>query len=189
MGITLVRNEDIFIEWSVRNALPFCDEFILADHQSSDGTPEILQRLAAEFPDKIRHHRIHHPRESHELLRPYMDSDCWIFGVDGDEIYDPIGLSKFRDELERGAFKDTWVLFGNVLNVKSLALPDRKASGHLAPPCRSMTKLYNFSAIKDWKGNCLERLHGGEIIFHAGFDESNRTDYYKVTPWEQSVFR
>ncbi|MEO6054674.1 MAG: hypothetical protein ABIP97_11730 [Chthoniobacterales bacterium] len=189
IGIILVRDEDLFVEWSVRNVIAFCDELIIADHHSRDRTPEILQNLAAEFPDKIRYHQILHPRESHELIRPYANSDCWIFGIDGDEIYDPRGLAKFRAELDRGTFRDTWVLFGNVLNVKVLDLPDRKASGHLAPPCRSMTKLYNFSAIKDWTGNCLERLHGGEIIFHPGFDETKRTDYYKTVPWEQSPFR
>ncbi|MEO6848717.1 MAG: glycosyltransferase family 2 protein [Chthoniobacterales bacterium] len=189
IGIVLVRNEDLFIEWSIRNILEFCDEILIADHQSTDGTSKILQRLKAEFPEKLRYHSIKHPRESHQLIRHYAGSQSWIFGVDGDEIYDPAGLKKFREQLVAGKFSDMWAIFGNVLNVKTLDQENDTATGFLAPPCRSMTKLYNFSAIYDWSGNCLERLHGGNIAFRAGFSEAQRNDYHKATAWEESLFR
>ncbi|MEI9897647.1 MAG: hypothetical protein WDN28_28255 [Chthoniobacter sp.] len=35
VGITLVRNEDVFVERAVRNAIDFCDRLIIADHYST----------------------------------------------------------------------------------------------------------------------------------------------------------
>ncbi len=188
----LVRDEDLFIERAVRNALDFCDEFLIADHGSRDGTPEILARLAAEFPEKITVKRIEDSRESQVMLLPYVGRErTWVFGVDGDEIYDPTGLRHFRSRLEAGEFDAWWVIFGNVLNVQELDQQnDSKASGWLAPPSRSMTKLYNFSAITRWEGReVVERLNGGTIHFRDGFDASLRRGLHEETEWDEADFR
>ncbi len=78
---------------AVRNAAGFCDEFILADHHSTDGTPAVLQALAAELPN-TSYHAIDHARESHDLIRKFANTPTWIIAVDGDEIYDPIALGR-----------------------------------------------------------------------------------------------
>src|SRR5207302_4606979 len=62
------------------------------------------------------------------------------------------------------------------------------AEGHLAPPCRSMTKLYNFKAITDWPG-CTQRLHGGEPQFRKGYDSLQRRNLHCEYGWEESFFR
>jgi hypothetical protein len=185
----LVRNEEFFVERALRNVVDFCDEMIVCDHGSRDRTGEILSRLASEYRGRVAIHRIAHPRESHELLRPFAGTATWMFGVDGDEIYDPAGLARFRDRLEAGQFDLWWAVFGNVLNVREFAPGRQSATGHLAPPCRSMTKLYNFSAVDDWDGDCVERLHGGRIHFKAGFHDQRRCDYHHSVDWEVSEFR
>ena len=52
-GFTIVRNTLSqgypFVE-SIISAMPVCDEFIIADGYSTDGTWEILQRLAELYP-------------------------------------------------------------------------------------------------------------------------------------------
>lgn len=190
VGIMLLRNEDLFVEQALRNILSFCDEVLITDHRSQDRTPQILARLQQEFPERITLHPIAHPRESHELIRPYAGTDTWIFGVDGDEIYDPAGLARFRAQLEHGDYADQWALFGNVLNVKSWDTSLRTAQGHLAPPCRSMTKLYNFRLITDWRGRgCIERLHGGTVYFKPGFHEMLRVNLHEQQPWDAAAFR
>src|SRR4051812_41045475 len=98
VGIALVRNEDIFVERAIRNAIDFCDLLIIADHRSTDNTFAILTRLAAEFPKKIQLVRIQEPQESHFLINDYAGTPTWVFAVDGDEIYDPAGLFRFREE-------------------------------------------------------------------------------------------
>jgi hypothetical protein len=184
----LVKNEDLFVEEAVRNITGFCDRIIISDHHSTDGTWKILQRLAEEFPS-IDLARIGHPRDSHTLIQPLANSKTWIFGVDGDEIYDPAGLLRLRSELLAGRYDDWWVLFGNVLNCVALDRVAGTASGYLAPPSRSMTKLYNFDAITAWDGPCTLRLAAGTIRFKPPFDAARRADLHKQLAWEDSHYR
>ncbi len=191
IGSMLVRDEDRFVERAVRNVLSFCDQFLIADHGSRDGTAAILERLAAEHPEKVVVRRIEDSRESQEMLLPYVGrARTWVFGVDGDEIYDPKGLARLRVRLAEGEFDRWWVIFGNVLNVKDLGGDESEATGWLAPPCRSMTKLYNFAAIKGWEGrDVVERLNGGTIAFKNGFDASLRCGLHEGVNWDEADLR
>ena len=189
VGIMLVRNEDLYVRQAAVNVLNFCDELLAVDNMSDDATGEILRDLEQESRGRLKYHRTEHPGVSHDLIASYAGSDTWIFGVDGDEIYDPKGLLRLRLRLEEGEFDKDWVVFGNVFNLMTLEHDKSRASGHLAPPCRSMTKLYNFSAIKAWHGPCQERLHGGRIVFKPGFGEHQRRDLHKETDWADADFR
>ena len=186
VGIVLVRDEDLMIERAVRNAVHFCDEWIFCDHASRDKTPKILERLCGDIPS-ARLLRINHPKASHEAVKGYAGQKCWIFGLDGDEVYDPFGLARLRARLLSGEFDEWWMILGNVLHVTQLAA--NHATGHLAPPCRSMTKLYNFQAIDSWDGYCVERLHGGFPMFRDGFSAARRFAMHESTAWEKSDFR
>lgn len=188
VGIVLVRNEERYLNQVVRNIADFCDKILLCDHASTDLTPEILDALTKEIPHaEVR--RLGHPRESHELLKPLAGTNSWIFGVDGDEIYDPAGLSRLRRRILSGEFAKFWTVFGNVLNVTRFHPERLQVSGHLAPPCRSMTKLYNFAAIESWDGDCLERLHGGKPVFRPGYTAGDRRYLHEETSWDASDFR
>ena len=185
----LVRDEDRFVEWAIRSAIDFCDEFFVCDHESRDETSVILGRLASEYGGKLTVRRCRNSAESHRMIQGYAGTPAWIFGVDGDEIYDRAGLSRLRARLESGEFDRWWTVFGNVLNVKKLDLAAATAEGHLAPPCRSMTKLYNFAAIREWSGKIVERLHGGSIRFKPGFDASLRMSLHERVDWSAADFR
>ena len=102
VGIALLRNEEKYVARSIRNAAGFCDEMLLCDHRSSDQTPQILGELAAELP-RVTVHRLQHPRESHDLIKPHVGTNTWILGVDGDEIYDPAGLARLRSRILSGS--------------------------------------------------------------------------------------
>lgn len=187
-GIALVRNEDLFVERAIRNVAGFCDRLILCDHRSSDRTAEILRALAAEFP-QAEFHALSHPRESHELLKPLAGAPTWVFGVDGDEIYDPAGLAAFRRRLGTGEFDGIWRMKGNVLHCEALDLETGRARGYAAPPSRSITKFYNFAAIESWDGDTVERLHGGTIRFRRGFDDSRKRNLQDELDWHSSPLR
>jgi glycosyltransferase involved in cell wall biosynthesis len=159
IGIMLVKNEDRFLRRAVTNILEFCDRILIADHQSTDGTFEIAQELSRTSA-KVEPHRIRDPRESSEMLTPFVSTATWVFGVDGDEIYDVAGLGEIRSELARGLWREWWVVFGNVLNCDTIDEQQRTASGWLAPPCRSMTKLYNFAAVQRLDPDSPQRLMG-----------------------------
>jgi len=184
-----VRNEDLFVRAAIENILDFCDRIFLADNGSTDGTTGILKCLAAAHPRKVSYHRIDHPRLSHDLLREYIGRDAWIFGVDGDEIYDTARLAEFRPRLLAGEFSDVWMVLGNVLHVTSLERAASRVSGHLSPPSRSITKLYNFSAITAWDGDTVERLHGGDITFRPGFEHGSKCNLEKRFAWDTTPLR
>ena len=188
IGIVLVQNEDLYIERVLSNIGDFCDQIIIADHLSKDKTSQITQGFVWDGCE-INYHRIKDPAESHELISGYAGRPVWIFAVDGDEIYDPHGLRRLRKRIENGKFDNQWMILGNVLNCTEIDQARRVASGYLAPPCRSMTKLYNFKAISAWHGPCPERLHGGSLKFKDGFDKSMRLELYKRLTWEESDFR
>ncbi len=189
VGITLVRNEDVFVERAVRNAIDFCDSLIIADHLSTDGTTAIVTRLAEEYPEKIRVVRINDARESHFLINGFAGSRTWIFAVDGDEVYDPVGLVEMRREVLAGKYDRWWLLFGNVLNCTAIDETKRTATGYLAPPCRSMTKLFNFHLIESWDGAATHVCANGTIRFKDGYDASLRLNLHEQMPWESSHYR
>jgi glycosyltransferase involved in cell wall biosynthesis len=185
IGILMVKDEDLHIEMVIRNCVDFCDLLLVADHGSTDQTYGILTRLAECYPT-IRLSRISHAWESHLMVQSYANTDTWIFGIDGDEIYDPHGLKLFRDQLLAGKFDGYWEILGNVLHCVMLDPDTMVAKGYLAPPAISMTKLFNFSKISKWT-NCPQRLHWGEISFNG---EANRTlRLCDELPWDSAVFR
>lgn len=53
VGLMPVRNEEWVLGLSLRAALLFVDEMVVLDHASSDGTPELLTRIAAEHPGRV----------------------------------------------------------------------------------------------------------------------------------------
>lgn len=188
VGIVLVRNEDLFVRRAVANIIGFCDEILLCDNGSTDGTGMILKEFSAAHP-KITYYALRHPSESHDLLQRFIGTPTWVFGVDGDEIYDPLRLVLFRRRLLAGEFSSIWRMKGNVLHCTRLDMTARQAQGYLAPPSRSITKLYNFEAISSWQGDTVERLHGGKIEFREGFHDLMKKNFQESIPWGESPLR
>ena len=185
VGIVLVRNEDLYVEQVIRNAAAFCDRIHVADHMSTDRTWRIVRGLAREL-DHVDARRLGKVSDSHALVEGYAGTDTWVFGVDGDEVYDPEGLARLREKLRAGEYASYFKVVGNVLNC--IRLEGGTATGYLAPPSRPITKLYNFAAIDSWTG-CHERLHGGQIVFRPGYGEQSVAGIGAVTPWEESPLR
>ena len=109
--------------------------------------------------------------------------------VDGDEIYDPVGLARLREELLAGRYDDWWLMFGNVLNCTAIDQAAGTATGHLSPPCRSMTKLFNFRLIESWDGDVTHVFANGTIRFKPGFDATRRLNLHEQMEWSQSYYR
>jgi len=186
VGIVLVRNEDVFVEQAVRNIAEFCDRIHAVDHVSSDGTWDILQRLAREYLH-LDARRAHHAGESHKLIEQYAGTSTWVFGVDGDELYDAARLEGFREDLLGGGYDGVFKVASNVLNC--VELDPERARGYLSPPSRSITKLYNFAAIDEWRGDGSERLHGGRILFRDGYDEGSVDNIGERIGWDETPLR
>jgi hypothetical protein len=188
VGIVLVHNEDVFVEQAIRNVAQFCDRIHAVDHVSTDKTWEALRALEREY-EHLDARRVRHASASHRLVEPYAGTNTWVFGVDGDELYDSRRLVSFREQLLAGAHASAFKVASNVLNCVELDRARQSASGHLSPPSRSITKLYNFNAIDSWAGDDSERLHGGAISFRPGYDEHSVENIGETTPWEETPLR
>lgn len=60
-AITVAKNEEDWVQTSIRSIVPSVDEILVADDHSDDGTPEILEAVSQAFPEKVR--LITFPRE------------------------------------------------------------------------------------------------------------------------------
>ena len=185
VGSVLVRNEDVFVERAIRNVAAFCDEIHVLDHESADGTTEILRALAEEL-DHVHVVRSKDASVSHRVLEPYAGTETWVLGVDGDELYDPFALGSLRADLDAGVHADVLRLKGHVLNCDDLSRG--RASGYLAPPSRPVTKLFNMAAVTSWKG-CPERLHAGSVVFRDGYSWESMRYLSESTSWDSDPLR
>ena len=189
VGVGLFRDEDRFVEQAVRNVFGFCDELMLVDHRSRDATPEILERLAAESPIPTSLHRVQQAGESHDLIKERAGEDLWAFGLDGDELYDPNGLVRFREMLLAGEAADAWNIRANMLHCVELDEERGVATGFLAPPAPSVSKMFNFRHIDAWDGDNPERLcDPSGLVFKPGF-EPRKHELNKEYAWDESPFR
>jgi glycosyltransferase involved in cell wall biosynthesis len=187
VGSVLVRNEDAFVEQAIRNVADFCDRIHVVDHVSADRTWEIVRSLASEF-DHVDARRSRNAATAQRLLEPYAGTETWVIGVDGDELYDPEGLARFRRELLDGAAADVFRLKAHVLNCADLDRDAGTASGWLAPPSRPVTKLFNFGAVESWT-NSPDPLQSGDVVFRPGYHWEARRDLADDTTWETDPLR
>jgi hypothetical protein len=188
IGIVLVHDEDVWVDRVVRNIAPVCDRVHVADHDSRDGTWQIVSGLARELPN-VDAVRISNAARSHDLVLPYLGTDTWVLSADGDEIFDPAGLRRLRRELEDGRYRQHFRLFPAMLHCVELDAAELTATGYLAPPARSGPKLFNFVAVTSWDHVYRERLHEGEPVFRDGWSWESVLSLGDELGWEENPFR
>ena len=175
LGVMLVKNEDVWLDRAIKNIREFCDEILVIDNCSTDKSASIAIKNEARFIS------VPNLRNTHFLIERYVGSDTWIFGVDGDEIYDPSGLWNLRLTILAGELDNSFQIAGRYLHVTELS--DHQATGYMGPPAHTPTKLYNFAALKTWPS---DHLHS---IFHARTREikpgiKERNTRYQHRPWD-----
>lgn len=178
IGISLIKNEDLFIEYAIRNCIDFCDEILILDNKSVDNTFNIITNLKSEY-SKITIISVNNSKDTNKYINKYRGTDTWVFGVDGDEIYDKSGLSIIRKLILDGKFNNYWTIKGPTIHVFNLDTEKNHATGYMAPPARCMGKLYNFNHLEsDFPRG--ERLHGNvkwnkdaNLYRYSNFNEDN----------------
>jgi len=187
VGISVIKNENLHVEWMLRNILNFCDEILVYDNMSIDNTFEIVQKMAAENK-KIKLSKVKDANKTHKLIEKYASTPTWLFGVDGDEIYDPIGLAKLREKIINGDYQKYWRIRGYFLHCVDVNLESKIAKGYLAPPASESNKLYNFSTLKSWVQEG-QRFVGNNRVFNDGFKKSDICLLHNDYSWEDAILR
>jgi len=186
VGIVLVRNEENFVTWAIENAIGFVDEMLVIDNMSRDATADLLAALAARHP-KVRLIRDGHADGTNRHLQTYIGEDVWVFGLDGDEIYDRAGLARLRARVLGGEFSRRWSVFGHSLHATVLDFGQDRAIGYVTPAAAAATKLYNFAIIESWHAN-TQRLHGLPVL-KPGYDHADGWADAVGADWTASDFR
>lgn len=184
-GIVLIKNEDLYIQRVLENSLDFCDEILVLDNYSEDETYGIINDMKRAHP-KINLERIENPHRSHNHIAHLAGSDTWLFAIDGDEIYDPVGLAKCRAQVLAGDYDDLWRIFSYSLNLAQINVAEKKGAGCMSPPARPSNKFFNFAILDSWEEPENERLHGTHAVFKTPPKTLNLYDHYS---WEEAHMR
>lgn len=187
IGISLVRNEERFVEQALTNALQLCDRIIALDHLSEDDTGAIVCDLARRT-GRVERRTVERLSETHAHVEEFVGTDTWVFGVDGDELWDPGGLAMLRRRLLTGEFERNWMVRGHFCHVKQLG--PGWATGWMAPPSHDPSKLYNMAMVRSW------RPETGALFHAIGIEMHNRGGYFadhrplnRETGWRESPLR
>jgi len=101
-AITMARNEEDWVEASVRSILDFVDELVIADNGSEDATPKTIETLAQTYPEKIR--RTSLPSEDFVSGTNFLISQTrfrWILRWHADFVARTSGSSSLRTLVDR----------------------------------------------------------------------------------------
>jgi len=92
-GLMIAKNEVDIIGQCLRHALDHCDKIIVMDNMSTDGTWELVEALAAEFPNRIVPHcridmKFHDNLRAigYNAFRHELSTTDWWLRLDADEF-------------------------------------------------------------------------------------------------------
>jgi glycosyltransferase involved in cell wall biosynthesis len=88
IGMMRVKNEARWIARSIESILPVCNEVLVMDDHSTDGTPEICAALAGVQVLRSPFEGVNEMRDKNWLLEQAGAAD-WILAIDGDEVLAP----------------------------------------------------------------------------------------------------
>lgn len=189
VGVCLVKNEQHFVAWALMNALNFCDKILVWDNMSEDRTYEIVSAIADEH-DHVEVVRVKDGNNTHRYIEEYAGKPVWIIRIDGDEVFNPTGLSNFKSRLYAGEFDHYWMIHASTLHVVGIQFDSAIAYGYTQPATEGCLSMYNFNAIKSWKAGRRERLLGlGKIVFQKGYSIDHTFPYWKYHNWSESEFK
>lgn len=189
VGVWLLRDEEYFAAWSLMNAVEFCDRVLVMDNRSRDRTREITEAVAARY-SHVNVLDVDDACDTHKYLEEYAGTPTWVFGIDGDEIYDPAGLKRMRPRLLAGEFDGHWRIAGHMLHVLGIRFDRTEACGYAQPKAPEVTKLFNFGAVESWRPGPHERLHGFKsIVFRPEFGRDNILKVWRQESWDEANFR
>lgn len=120
-GMLRIKNESRWIVRVLRSILPLCERIFILDDCSTDGTPELCEKVSRRITVmRSEFHGLDESRDRQYLLERVMNcvsdvhlrgderSPCWALAIDGDEVLDregPAAIGKALADTKEHAFK------------------------------------------------------------------------------------
>lgn len=189
VGVCLLRNEENFVAWSVMNVVEFCDRILVLDNGSRDRTREILEAIAMRHPH-IEIIDVDEARDTHRHVMPLVGTSTWGIYIDGDEIYDPGGLSLLRKRITDGEFASYWAICPHAVHVLGIEFDKARAFGYSAPDVMVGAKCFNLASMVSWDPGRHQRFHGTRSIkFKPGYSLNDVYNSATHERWDDASFR
>lgn len=184
-----MKNEQNFVTWALMNVVKFCDKILVIDNMSEDRTKDIVDSIATQH-DHIEVIQVKHGHKTHRYIEEYVNSSTWVLKVDGDEIFDPVGLKTFRKRLLEGEFDQYWSIQAYSTHVLGVNFENSTAFGFVPPDAAAGLFMVNMNSMIKWKARNKERLHGHKnIVFKSGFSKEQVYCFWKNKSWKDSEFK
>jgi O-antigen biosynthesis protein len=106
LGLMRVKNEARWIKRCVESILPACDQVLVMDDHSTDGTPEICAALPGVTVYDSPFEGLNETRDKNWLLRQARrlnPAPAWILMIDGDEMLAAGGAAAIRAAVQQPA--------------------------------------------------------------------------------------
>lgn len=149
IAVCLVKNEELYIRRVIENVVSHCDEVLVFDNMSDDETAVVVKGLMKAYSN-ITYQQVHDTSEAQDHIQSYIGEKVWMLVLDGDEIFDPKGISRVARSVKEGKFDDYAWIRSLFFHVDSLDMDLGRASGWMGPPSADSVKLHNLSLIKKW---------------------------------------
>jgi len=87
-GLLRIRNEARWIERCISSILPVCDQVLVMDDHSTDGTPDLCTPLPGVTVYQSPFANLDEARDKNWLLQKAAGAE-WVLMIDGDELLEP----------------------------------------------------------------------------------------------------
>lgn len=189
IGVCLIRNEEHFVAWSIMNAIEYCDRILVLDNRSTDRTRSIVEAISG-LHSHVEIVDVDDAYDTHRHIEPFVGTRTWVSAIDGDEIYDPIGLSRLRRQIHKGELDSYWALYPHALHLMKANLTEARASGYATPDAKFGMRCFNLDAMVRWHPGRHERLHGlKSIILKPGYSRQDVFMASEHDSWDEASYR
>lgn len=163
----LVRNEERFIWYSLNSVLPYVDQIIVWDTNSTDNTVRIIQSIKSK---KISFREVG-PVDlnsftdiRNKMIQSTPPEYTWMMVLDGDEVWSNSGIKKAIDFVKGNPTKESIVVrTNNLVGDIYHRLPESAGHYHLAGRVGHLN--LRFLNLKSISGLHLEKPHGQQGFF------------------------
>jgi glycosyltransferase involved in cell wall biosynthesis/GT2 family glycosyltransferase/cytochrome c-type biogenesis protein CcmH/NrfG len=147
----IVFNEEARLEACLSDARNYVDEIVVVDQMSTDGTPEIAQRLADVYIQDVHHG---HAEPSRELAAARSSGE-WILILDADEKMSDLLKAELRD-LVAGEADGYWIRKVNTVDGAEVGT------------------VLHYRLVRTTRVRFDPRPHGGAVAVSDNFEYYNR---------------